>query len=162
MNGYMKMKRFAVITLSILVVTLTGCQMARGDNEFGGNVIGAGLGGLVGAQFGSGKGQIITAVVGALIGSQIGGNIGRNMDDSDRARAGSALSNVPAGRSAKWYNNNTNQYHEIEPRRETYDTSTRRVCRGYTHYVIMDGVETEVEGDACRESNGTWKIVNRR
>lgn len=44
------------------------CEKERGN----GNLIGAGIGGLVGNQFGKGKGKIAMTVLGAVAGSQVG------------------------------------------------------------------------------------------
>jgi uncharacterized protein YcfJ len=62
-----------------------------GPRETTGGLTGAVLGGLIGAQFGRGDGNLMATGAGVLIGSLIGSEIGRSMDDVDRVRANEAI-----------------------------------------------------------------------
>ncbi len=73
----MKIRR-AVLVLSVPLLVLGGCA-SRGtsDEELacaGGAVSGAAVGGLVGNQFGEGRGNTVMTAVGALAGGAIGAN----------------------------------------------------------------------------------------
>ncbi len=41
--------------------------------------------------------------------------------------------------------------------RPPYDTS---FCREYTRQIVIDGEEQTAYGTACRQSDGTWRILN--
>ena len=69
------MKKLLVATVSAIV--LSGCVAT---NQQGGTLVGAGLGGLLGSQFGDGTGQLATTGLGVLVGSLIGNQIGQHMD----------------------------------------------------------------------------------
>ncbi len=51
-----------------------------GPNQGIGTIVGAGLGGLAGNQFGRGDGKVIMTVLGVLGGGWIGNELGRNAD----------------------------------------------------------------------------------
>ena len=42
----------------------------------------------------------------------------------------------------------------------TYQTSTGQYCREYTQTITIGGEKHKSYGTACRESDGSWKIVN--
>ena len=82
------MKLLSILFLCILI-TGTGCvpDPSVGPREATGTLTGAALGGLLGSQFGSGRGQLATTAIGVLIGGLIGSDIGRSMDEVDRMKA---------------------------------------------------------------------------
>jgi len=69
------MKKLLVVAVSAIV--LSGCVAT---NQQGGTFVGAGLGGLLGSQFGSGTGQLAATGFGVLAGSLLGSQIGQHMD----------------------------------------------------------------------------------
>ena len=82
------MKLLWLILTSIIV--LTGCE-ATGSKQTGGAVLGAAGGGLLGSQFGSGRGQLAATALGAVGGLLLGSSIGRSRDaGSSRASASAA------------------------------------------------------------------------
>ena len=54
---------------AIVVVAFTACAQNAGNKEIGGTLLGAAAGGLLGAQFGKGKGQLAAVAAGALLGA---------------------------------------------------------------------------------------------
>jgi outer membrane protein OmpA-like peptidoglycan-associated protein len=68
-------KKVLIITLSSLVLLLSGCA-SENKRAYGGAGIGAVAGGALGAILGKGKG----AAIGAVIGGSIGGYVGHRMD----------------------------------------------------------------------------------
>ncbi|MEM7255391.1 MAG: RT0821/Lpp0805 family surface protein [Pseudomonadota bacterium] len=142
-------------------MTLSGCA-GGGPRESSGGLIGAAAGGLVGSQFGGGKGQIAAAVIGALAGAALGREIGRDLDAKDRAsqrRATSAaLETIPNGESLPWRNPDSGNNGRISPTR-TYERGDGRYCREFTQDVTVGGRSERAYGTACREPDGTWRIV---
>lgn len=155
------MKRMLVAPL-ILALAVAGCAGA-GPKETGGTVIGAGTGALIGGQFGHGAGRVLGVAVGALAGGLIGGEIGRSLDARDRAEmersAQYALENGPPDEPYPWKNPDTGHYGHTTPKRY-YRTAEGRYCREYQQVVVIGGRQEEAYGTACRQPDGSWKIVN--
>lgn len=147
-------KRLVVVTIAVMAM-LSGCQEIR--NEQVGQLVGGGLGGLLGAQVGSGSGQIAAAVAGGLLGAYFGGNVGRTMDEVDRRRAYDSLERNPTGQTSSWQNPDTGNAYAVTPT-QTYQDSGRP-CRDYTTEAWIDGQRETIKGTACREPDGTWRAV---
>jgi uncharacterized protein YcfJ len=78
-----------------------GNESHRGDPNVGGAVVGALIGGVLGHQVGSGRGNDLATVGGALGGAAIGSNVGRDGGESyghDVRRCES----IPSGTPAYW------------------------------------------------------------
>ena len=154
------MKRMLVAPL-ILGLILWGCAGA-GPKETGGTVIGAGTGAIIGGQFGHGAGRLLGVGIGALAGGLIGGEIGRHLDARDRAEMERstqyALEHVPTDQPTEWRNPD-NGHHGYTVPRKTYRTAEGRQCREYQQTVIIGGQQEEAYGTACRQPDGSWKIV---
>jgi uncharacterized protein YcfJ len=74
------MKRLAAL---LLASTLLAACADYGPKELGGSLLGAGAGGLAGAQFGKGTGQLAATGAGVVLGALIGGSAGRSLDRAD-------------------------------------------------------------------------------
>ena len=70
------MKKLLVVA-AVSAIVLSGCVVT---NQQGGTLVGAGLGGLLGSQFGSGTGQLAATGLGVLAGGLLGSQIGQHMD----------------------------------------------------------------------------------
>lgn len=149
----MKKILLATLTASIL---LTGC--AEVTNEGVGTVAGGVVGGLLGSQFGGGSGRVAAAAGGALLGAYLGGNIGRTMDKVDRMQMQRALETAPVGRAVVWKNPDNGNTYTVTPRKTYY--SSQQPCREYTTRALIGGKSQEVYGRACRQADGSWKVVN--
>ena len=90
-------KNFPKIVMSLVLATMiavmAGCaeRDRYGTKQTIGTLSGAALGGLLGAQFGSGKGKLATTAIGVLIGALAGSEIGKSLDRADRAHADAAV-----------------------------------------------------------------------
>ena len=71
------MKKLLVVVAAVSAIVLSGCVVT---NQQGGTLVGAGLGGLLGSQFGSGTGQLVATGLGVLAGGLLGNQIGQHMD----------------------------------------------------------------------------------
>ena len=125
------------------------------------DVIGAILGGTVGAAAGSrigkGDGRILATVGGAIIGVLVGGNIGRAMDQVDQNCVGQVLERAPTGKTVIWKNPDQGEY-RVTPTR-TYQTNNGSYCREYQTKIYIGGKLENAHGTACRQADGTWKKV---
>lgn len=135
---------------------------SMGPREGIGTVAGALAGGAIGSQIGSGSGQVIATAVGAVAGGLIGMEVGRALDARDRRLAMEAeyraLENAQAGRPVSWRNETSGHYGEVVVG-PGYQVNALD-CRDYTHTVYIDGQPQVARGTACREADGTWRIVS--
>jgi surface antigen len=148
------------VTAAVLVtVTLAGCT--GGDNQRAGTVIGALAGGLAGAQFGRGTGQLAAVGVGTLLGAAIGGEVGRSMDATDRRLMAEttehALNEAPRNTATQWRNPDSGHYGTITPLNTT-EPRPGVYCREYQQTVTVGGETQQAYGTACRQPDGQWKI----
>jgi len=150
------------LALLAAVAVLPACTTDRGPKEIGGAVIGGAAGGLLGSQIGSGTGQVAATAAGVFLGAWLGSEIGRSLDDNDRREAErsaqTALERNADGRASTWRNPNSGHSGSTTPTR-TYDTAAGP-CRDYTTSVVIDGRTQTAHGTACREADGSWRIVS--
>ncbi|MBX6370047.1 MAG: glycine zipper 2TM domain-containing protein [Rhodospirillales bacterium] len=153
------MKRLSVLVLASAI--LVGCA-DYGPKEMGGSLIGAGVGGLAGAQFGRGKGQLAATGAGALLGALVGGSAGRSLDRADRLymsrAAADTFEHVPSGHASRWRNPDSGNWGTITPMR-TYETAYG-YCREYQQTIVVGGRYEESYGTACRQPDGSWRVVD--
>jgi surface antigen len=146
----------------LMLAALVGGCAETGPKEGVGAVLGAAGGGLLGAQFGSGSGQLAATALGVLAGALIGSNVGRGLDDVDRMMqaeaAQSAFESAPSGATSTWDNPDSGNYGSITPTR-TYQAASGEYCREFTQTVTVGGEEQQAFGTACRQPDGTWKIM---
>jgi len=150
---------------TILLMIAVGCAGCAsnpyGPRETTGGLAGAALGGLLGAQFGGGSGRLASTAAGVLIGGLIGSEIGRSMDDVDRMRAGQAVTQAqtaPLGDHITWNNPGNDHHGTITPTRDGYSDSGN-YCREFHQTVTIGGQTEEAYGIACRQPDGTWRIM---
>ena len=141
----------------LLALLLAGCAN-QGPQEQTGMVIGGILGGMLGHQVGDGRGRKMATVLGTIAGASIGGLIGRSMDDLDRMKMNASLETVRTGVTSEWRNPDTQNVYKVTPTR-TYETAAGP-CREYTLDASIGGKTEQIYGQACRQADGSWKIVN--
>lgn len=155
------MKRLAVLLLLAFFV-LAGCAPNMGPKETGGTLLGAGTGALLGSAVGHGHGRLVAVAVGTLAGALIGQSIGQSLDQADRLamqqNAQYALENTRTDQPTTWQNPDTGHSGTFIPTR-TYQTAEGQYCREYTQTVRIAGEEQQAYGTACRQPDGTWKII---
>jgi len=152
----MHMHSFLVIPL-VAALTLPGCA-TQGPREQAGTVIGGVLGGVLGAQVGRGSGRTVAIIAGTLAGTAIGGAVGQSMDDNDRRKVAETLEGVRTGVPATWNNPDTGAQYSVTPTR-TYETAGGP-CREFTTDALIGGRRESVYGTACRQPDGSWKVMN--
>jgi surface antigen len=151
------------IALVAAATLLAACNTSGvGPRQGVGTVGGAVAGGVVGSQIGSGTGQLIATGAGAVLGALVGGEIGRQLDRVDRQyhqqTAYSAFETVPTGQTSTWNNPDSGNYGQVTPVR-TYQSSGRD-CRDFRQTVYVGGQPQTSFGTACRQPDGTWRIIN--
>ena len=159
------MKRLNVLILAV-IVAVTGCATNQyGPKQTMGGLTGAALGGLLGAQFGGrhSDARLATTAIGVLVGGLVGSEIGRSMDEVDRMKANQAVVQAqaaPIGNTITWNNPNNDHHGTITPTRDgTSDTG--QYCREFYQTVSIGGKSQDAYGVACRQPDGSWRIVQQ-
>lgn len=155
------LRRLSVVALLAASVAACGYDVEQRPKQTAGTVIGAGLGGLAGSQFGDDEAQLAATAFGTLLGAFLGSEIGKSLDRADQLAAAqatqTALEYNPTGTPSAWRNPDTGHYGTVTPT-ETYQ-SAERPCREYRHTVYIDGQAETLVGTACRQPDGTWRAV---
>jgi len=145
-----------------LALLLSACETTGGPKQTGGTLLGAGLGALAGSQIGGGRGQLAAVAIGALAGAVVGGEVGKSLDRADRLAmrrtSQGALERNRTGQVSRWRNPDSGNSGTITPVR-TYQTASGQNCREYQQAVTIGGKTESAYGTACRQSDGSWKIV---
>ena len=157
----MKKTKTALIVISVLA--LSACE--PGSKQGFGTILGAIGGAAIGSAIGgdnNGTGKVVAVALGTLAGAAIGNSIGGSLDRADRAAMDRnrqvALESYPSGQSSTWYNPDTGNSGSIQPR-PAYEDKAGAYCREYQQTVSIGGKTEEAYGKACRQPDGTWKIV---
>ncbi len=151
------MKRLCTsIILILCCITLTGCQnMSKSDV---GTMTGAVAGGLIGSTIGQGRGQVMAIAAGAAAGALIGNAVGKSMDDQDRMKMAQALESNNVGKPAYWNNSNTGARYKVTPVKNV-TVNNNKYCREYQTVATINGQQQKMYGTACRQPDGSWKVV---
>ncbi|MEN2979070.1 RT0821/Lpp0805 family surface protein [Tistrella bauzanensis] len=157
------MKPFIPVIVAA-ALALGACSSSdMGTKEGVGSVLGAVGGAVAGAQFGKGTGQIAAAAVGTLVGAYLGNEVGKSLDRADRVEAQAAsqraLESNPTGQTTSWSNPDSGHSGTITPVK-TYQNPNGEYCREFTQRVNVGGKTEEAYGTACRQPDGSWRIVN--
>ncbi len=161
----------------IFLVTLTSASLLAGCAQQGpysnaggtgiskqsiGTLAGAAGGAVLGSQIGGGRGQLAAVAIGTLLGAGIGSEIGSSLDKADIAYANQttqrALETSQPGQSLPWNNPQTGVSGTVTPS-NYYQTAGGQYCREYTQTINVGGRTEEGVGRACRQPDGSWRMV---
>jgi len=159
----MKLKKLAAVLGLAAALPLGACaDLQNNPKTAAGTLVGAGGGALIGSQFGGGKGQLITTALGALAGAWAGSEVGKSLDRADRLAMQDTtqrtLETAPSRQVSQWRNPDTGNYGTVTPVR-TFQSTGGQACREYQQTITVGGRTEEGYGTACRQPDGTWKIV---
>lgn len=133
------------------------------SKQTGGAVLGGVGGALAGSQFGKGKGQLAMTAVGTLLGAFLGSEVGSSLDRADQMHANQAgqqaFEGARSGQPITWNNPDSGHYGTVTPMR-TFEQTPGQYCREYQQSINVGGREQQSFGTACRQPDGSWKVVN--
>ncbi len=155
---------FLAIPALATALTMAGCaNNGQGGNEVGGTLMGAAAGGFIGSQMGGrGGGGMAATAIGTLLGAYIGNSIGRQLDENDRRRMREAEMRAyssPLNEPIRWNNPDNGNSGYITPIRDGH-RADGAYCREFQSEVTVGGEKQNAHGTACREPDGSWRIVN--
>lgn len=128
------------------------------NREVIGAVLGGAIGATVGSRAGGGRDRRIMTVGGTVIGAVVGGAIGRSMDEADQACAAQALEYARLKQSVAWDNPARGASYTITPT-QLLRSDKGTECRKYLLETAASGRLQKHTGTACRE-DGSWNLVN--
>ena len=149
-------------TILLLSTSILVASCGNFNKQTTGTAVGGVAGGLLGSQFGKGEGQIAATAIGALAGALIGGQIGAQFDEYDKLMmqrsTRQALEYNQSGVPIEWQNPDSGNKGRTTPQ-PAYRNREGNYCRRYTQEVWISGQKQLVEGLACRQPDGNWKII---
>jgi surface antigen len=150
------------VAVAVLVALMTtGCATMEANPKTTIGAVGGGtVGGLIAAAAGGNPAAIAASVIGGML---IGGLVGNLLDERDKRLAGEAanraMESTPTGKPVAWQNPDSGHSGTVTPTK-TYQTANGAYCRDYQTTVLIDGKQERATGTACRQADGTWKVVN--
>jgi surface antigen len=158
------MKATKIFSLIMVLALLSSCnQDGTVSKQNAGTILGGVGGALLGSQVGGGSGRIAGAAVGALAGAYLGNQIGASLDKADRMYYERATTNtletVPTGRTKTWRNPDSGNWGTVTATK-TYQANNGEYCREFTQKITVAGKVQQGYGTACRQPDGTWKVIS--
>ena len=133
----------------------------RSNNEVGGAIVGAILGGFLGNTVSHGQGGATLA--GVILGGVGGASIAGKLDCEDRSYVYPVYyDGFERGRSRAsypWRNDRTGDYGNLLVGDYYQDRDNYR-CATYTQTIYVRGTPQIARGHACRQDDGTWALVD--
>ncbi|OGT42240.1 MAG: hypothetical protein A3G71_05460 [Gammaproteobacteria bacterium RIFCSPLOWO2_12_FULL_38_14] len=157
----MKTNPLPILSLCSLL-TISACTTQGGplNKQDVGMLTGGVVGGVLGNQVhGSGHGAAI--IGGTIVGALLGGAIGQSMDEVDRMKMNQTLESAPTNKTTSWTNPDTDATYRVTPTKTYYREydGGNQPCREFTTTAIIGGKKREVYGTACRQADGSWKVI---
>ena len=157
------MKKIALVGMVLASLSLSACETidATGNKQLIGTGGGAIVGGILGSKVGKGSGQLWATGAGALLGALVGSEIGKSLDRADQqyaAQANYQAQSAPIGEPVSWNNPETGNYGQVVATKDGY-TSSGNYCREFQQTIYVGGKEESAYGVACRQPDGSRKIV---
>ena len=133
-------------------------QRVTCNREVVGAILGGAIGATVGSRAGEGRDRRVMTLGGAVIGAVVGGAIGRSMDEADQACAAQALEYAKLEQSVVWDDPERGASYTITPT-QVVRSSRGDECRKYLLQSAVGGRVQKHSGTACRQDNGAWTLV---
>lgn len=146
---------------NIALISAFSLTMISCTKEESGTLLGAIGGALIGSELSGDSG--IGIALGSLAGAYAGREIGSQLDEADqlkmRQTAQSALETGVSGKAAQWHNPDSGNSGSITPQ-PSFTNTDGQYCREYQQSVTIAGKPETAYGTACRQPDGSWKIIN--
>ncbi len=150
------------IAIGFIALGLTACQQGA-EKQTLGTLLGAVGGAVAGSQIGKGRGTVVAVAAGTLLGAFLGGEVGKSLDRADRLALQQTtqrtLEATPSGDTVSWRNPDSGNSGTVTPQ-PSYQNGSGQYCREYEQTISVQGKTETAYGTACRQPDGSWKIVN--
>jgi len=135
------------------------CRHRMFDESAVGTLIGAAVGGHVGAHLGKGDRRLAATALGVVLGAVIGQQVSGSIARSDEICFTQTFEHAPDRETITWNNSRQGAEYQVTPTR-TVRTRSGEYCREYQAKASVGGRITDTYGTACRQPDGSWKLVN--
>jgi surface antigen len=135
------------------------CNARLFEGQVIGGLIGAAAGGYVGSTIGKGKGKLAATAIGTLVGAVIGQSVGEQLARAEDICFSQTFEHVPDREMITWNDAERDTRYEVVPR-NTVKTAAGEYCREHTARATVGGKPVETNGTACRQPDGSWKLIN--
>jgi len=165
------MKLQKIVSVVLVTTMLAGCNPpppGAGQQTGGvskqdiGTVLGGVGGAVIGSTMGGGRGRLMTTAAGAILGGFAGSSIGSSLDKADAQYANQtaqkAFETSQPGQALPWRNPQSGNSGTITPQ-APYQTADGTYCREFQQTIVVGGKSQNAYGKACRQEDGSWKIV---
>lgn len=149
-----------------MVLLLSACANTEGEKRNAkaiGGIVGFVVGSLLGSSIGDGAGQQVTRGVGAILGAYIGSELALRLVEGDIELFNDAvddgMENNDTGEQTTWENPDSGNAGSVTPTTDTYETVENTECRDFESTIVVEDEVETANGRACRQPDGSWKIV---
>ena len=147
------------LAIGLISTSLVGC--ANMTREESGNVIGALLGGALAYELGKdSSNKEIWVATGIIGGALAGGHYAKLTEQGQLMHQSAIHSNLETAQdnsTTSWNNPNNNAHGSVTVRNTNVSNGTP--CREFTQTIYVGGKAVEGYGTACRQADGSWKII---
>lgn len=154
-----KSKMGELLAVVVVACLATGC--ANMTREESGNMIGALLGGALAYELaGDSSNKEIWVATGLIGGALAGGHYAKLTDQGQLMHQSAIHSNLETAQdntTTSWNNPNNNEHGTVTVRNTSVSNGTP--CREFTQTIYVGGKAVEGYGTACRQADGSWKII---
>jgi surface antigen len=152
-----------IVLVCVVALGITSCQTAGSGQKQGvGTLLGSVVGAVAGAQVGKGSGRVAAGAAGALLGAFFGNQVGLSLDRADQlalqSSTNNALETQPSGAVVSWRNPDSGNFGSVTPK-PAYRANTGQYCREFIQSITVGSKTEEAFGTACRQVDGSWKLV---
>jgi surface antigen len=150
-------------TLALLIPAMLTLSLAACDEQQIGTIAGAAAGAAGGkAIAGDGTKGYIGLILGAVVGGYLGGELGKRLSNRDKEQQAAATNRVlDTGQTTSWANAETGAKGTVSAQ-PTFKNSANEVCRDFSSSAtVSDGTSGTGQGTACKQADGTWRIVKQ-
>ena len=143
-----------LVPAAMAVALLAGCVNTTQEATKGAETVG----GTISSKYGNASGKVASSGTGPLLGAFIGGAA---IEPSDAAAAETAAKRAyaaPVGEQVGWTNPATGHQGSQTTTREGYNNAGQ-YCREFRQTVTTKNKTELAYGTACKQGDGTWKIV---
>lgn len=136
-----------------------GLQDGRCRPEmFEASAVGGLIGAFAGARFGGSKDPLAATALGTLVGA-VAGRQSTGIGRAEEVCFSQSFEHVPDRETVAWMDHTLGAQYSVTPTK-TIKSVEGRVCREYTARATVNGQAAGTFGTACRQSDGSWELVN--
>lgn len=157
-NILMKLKRYSLI---ILIILITSCENNK-DKKILGQIIGTAVGGYLGSKVGSGVSQDLSIILGGAAGYFLGGKIIEILNKKEKDEFNNVIEdslNYNSDNTIREWESSSdeNTSGEVIPL-NSYQIDEKN-CRDFKKIIKKNREIYEEKSTACRSNDGNWILI---